>query len=138
MVMKIKLEAGAHAPTRAHQTDAGLDLYAKETKIIKARSSAVFDTGVCVELPPNTTGFLKSKSGLNVKHGITSEGVIDVGYTGSIKVKLYNHSDSDYAINAGDKISQLVILPILTPDIEFVRKLAETDRGDKGFGSSGR
>lgn len=138
MKMRIKLMAGAHMPTRAHRTDAGLDLYARETQIIKAHSSAVFDTGVCVELPPNTTGFLKSKSGLNVKHGITSEGVIDVGYTGSIKVKLYNHSNAAYAVNAGDKISQLVILPILTPELEQVDSLEDTERGENGFGSSGR
>ena len=138
MTMRIKLMAGAHMPTRAHRTDAGLDLYARETQIIKAHSSAVFDTGVCVELPEGTTGFLKSKSGLNVKHGITSEGVIDVGYTGSIKVKLYNHSNAAYAVNAGDKISQLVILPILTPELEQVDSLEATERGENGFGSSGR
>jgi dUTP pyrophosphatase len=85
-----------------------------------------------------TVGFLKSKSGLNVKHGIVSEGVIDVGYTGSIVVKLYNHSDKDYYVEAGDKISQLVILPILTPSLDLVDTLDDTDRGDNGFGSSGR
>ena len=136
--MKIKLDEGAHMPTRAHETDAGLDLYAKDTQIVPAKESAVFDTGVHVELPPDTVGFLKSKSGLNVKHGLTSEGVIDEGYTGSIAVKLYNHSGRDYKVNAGDKISQLVILPILKPELEVVEELEHTDRGDNGFGSSGR
>lgn len=125
-------------PTRAYSTDAGLDLYARETQIVPARESAIFDTGVHVELPEGTTGFIKSKSGLNVKHGITSEGVIDVGYSGSIVVKLYNHSGNDYKVNKGDKISQLVILPILTPDIEMVDSLEEHGRGNNGFGSSGR
>lgn len=136
--MKIKLDTGAIMPTRAHPTDAGLDLYARETQIVPARESAKFDTGVHIELPPFTMGMLKSKSGLNVKHGITSEGVIDVGYTGSIVVKLYNNSGYDYTVNAGDKISQLVILPILTPELELVDELGETERGDHGFGSTGK
>ena len=136
--MKIMLEPDALMPTRAHPTDAGLDLYARETQVVPARESAKFDTGVHIELPPMTAGFLKSKSGLNVKHGITSEGVIDVGYTGSIVVKLYNNSGYDYTVNAGDKISQLVILPILTPELELVDSLEETERGNGGFGSTGR
>lgn len=81
---------------------------------------------------------LKSKSGLNVKHGITSEGVIDVGYTGSIRVKLYNNTTEHYHVKKGDKISQLVILPILKPELELVESLEDTDRGGNGFGSSGR
>ena len=81
---------------------------------------------------------LKSKSGLNVKFGIVSEGVIDAGYTGSIVVKLYNHSGYDYRVKRGDKISQLVILPIITPELEEVKELEQTSRGSGGFGSTGR
>ena len=148
--MKIKLDPGAYMPTRAHEDDAGLDLYARENQIVPAKESAVFDTGVHVQLEPfrftdgyslykfKTVGFLKSKSGLNVNHGITSEGVIDMGYTGSIRVKLYNHSYLDYTVRRGDKISQLVILPVLTPVLQQVDSLGETERGDDGFGSSGR
>ena len=136
--MKIMLDKGAKMPTRAFETDAGLDLYAVEGKFIPAHDSAIFDTGVHVELPEGTAGFLKSKSGLNVKHGITSEGVIDVGYTGSIHVKLYNHSDEAYEVKKGDKISQLVILPIKILPLEVVDSLEDTDRGSNGFGSSGR
>lgn len=138
MKIKIKLDEGAKMPTRAHETDAGLDIYSREDQIVPAKESAIFDTGVHIELPPNTTGFLKSKSGLNVKHGIVSEGVIDVGYTGSIVVKLYNHSGFDYKVKTGDKISQLVIIPIITPTPYLVESLEETDRGDNGFGSTGR
>ena len=119
-------------------THAGLDLYARDTQIIPAKESAVFDTGVHVELPEGTAGFLKSKSGLNTKHGITSEGVIDVGYTGSIVAKLYNHSGLDYKVKAGDKITQLVIVPILTPELELVEELEQTERGNNGFGSTGK
>lgn len=136
--MKIKLDNGALMPTRAYPTDAGLDIYARETQIVPARESAVFDTGVHIELPAGTVGMLKSKSGLNVKHGITSEGVIDVGFSGSIRVKLYNHSGYDYKVNKGDKISQLVIMPILAPDLELVDELIEQGRGNNGFGSSGK
>lgn len=136
--MKVMLDEGAYMPTRAHTTDAGLDLYARETCIVSAKESETFDTGVHIELPPDTVGFLKSKSGLNVKYGITSEGVIDEGYTGSIVVKLYNNSGRDYRVNKGDKISQLVILPILKPTLEVVDSLEQTERGSNGFGSSGR
>lgn len=136
--MKIMLDKDAKMPTRAYETDAGLDLYAMEDQTILPGGSAVFDTGVHIELPPNTVGMVKSKSGLNVRWGLVSEGVIDVGYTGSIKVKLYNHSRNRYEVKKGDKISQLVILPILTPELELVKKLDVNGRGDNGFGSSGR
>lgn len=136
--MKVKLDKGAFMPTRAHETDAGLDLYAMETKAVPAKGSAVFDTGVHIELPSGTVGMLKSKSGLNVKHGLTSEGVIDVGYTGSICVKLYNNSPIPYFVNKGDKISQLVIMPILTPTLEVVEDFEATERGNGGFGSTGK
>lgn len=136
--MKIKLDAGAILPTRAHKTDAGLDLYARNTQVVPAKESAKFDTGVHIELPEGTVGMLKSKSGLNVNYGLTSEGVIDVGYTGSIVVKLYNNSGYDYTVNAGDKISQLVVMPIIIPDLEIVDEFEKTERGNNGFGSSGR
>ena len=137
--MKIVLESWAIMPTRAHEYDAGLDLYsAQEDTYIYSGESALFDTGVHVQLPKNTVGFLKSKSGLNVKNGITSEGVIDAGYTGSIMVKLYNHGETAYKVKRGDKISQLVILPCILPELEVVSSLEETERGGNGFGSSGR
>jgi dUTP pyrophosphatase len=146
------LDEGAIMPTRAHECDAGLDLYARETQIVPAKESATFDTGVHIELNKwdltdsratliarfKTVGLLKSKSGLNVKHGIVSDGVIDMGYTGSIKVKLHNLSGRDYTVNKGDKITQLVIVPIFTPELEVVDSLEETERGVGGFGSTGR
>lgn len=137
--MKIVLEPWAIMPTRAHEFDAGLDLYsAYDDVCIFPRESELFDTGVHIQLPKNTVGFLKSKSGLNVKYGITSEGVIDAGYTGSIVVKLYNHSDKPYRVRKGDKISQLVILPCLLPELDVVDSLEDTERGTGGFGSTGR
>lgn len=136
--MKIALDPGAKMPTRAHATDAGLDIYSRETKTVPARGSAKFDTGVHIALPEGTVGLLKSKSGLNVNFGLQSDGVIDAGYTGAICVKLYNHSDTDYEVKEGDKISQLVILPFLSPTLEPAVSLEATDRGDGGFGSTGR
>ena len=136
--MKIKLDLGTFAPIREHKTDAGLDIKSPVCAMVPAHASVTIDSGVHIELPYGTVGMLKSKSGLNVNYGITSEGVIDVGYTGSIRVKLYNHSDTDYMVLRGDKISQLVILECLFPDLEFVEELSDTDRGDNGFGSTGR
>lgn len=152
---KVKLDEGAILPTRAHETDAGYDIYARENFIVpycesltrnngtteikkEGTGSSIHDTGVHIAIPKGYVGFLKSKSGLNVKHGLTSEGVIDSGYTGSIVVKLYNHSDGYYFVRKGDKISQLVILPIATPNLKIVDSLEDTQRGTGGFGSTGR
>ena len=136
--MKVMLDDGAYMPTRAHSMDAGLDLYSPVDVMIMPQANAVIDTGVHVELPPGSVGFLKSKSGLNVRHGILGEGVIDAGYTGSIRVKLYNHGSDPYCIQRGDKVTQLVILPVLLPDLEQVDRLEDTERGVGGFGSTGR
>lgn len=136
--MKIKLDHGAKAPTRAHSTDAGLDIYSLKDQDIIPYGSAVFHTGVHVELPPNTVGLLKSKSGLNVTQDLTSEGVIDVGYTGEILVKLYNHGEHTAHIRKFQKISQLLVVPCLFESVEIVDELSEdTERGECGFGSSG-
>ena len=137
-VLQIKLEEGAFPPIRAHRTDAGLDLKAKDNQIVPAKESAIFHTGVHVKLPLGTAGVIISKSGLNMVHDITSTGLIDEGYTGEIVVKLYNHGGYDYKVVAGDKISQMVIVPVMCPEIRYVQELEETERGDKGFGSSGK
>lgn len=141
MYIKVMLDEGAKMPTRAHEADAGYDLYSPQDYILMHDHNVVIDTGVHIQIPKGYVGFLKSKSGLNVKHHITGEGVIDSGYTGSIKVKLYNNSPDSldiYEINKGDKIIQLVILPILTPKLELVNMFEETDRGTGGFGSTGK
>ena len=136
--MNIYVEKGAYVPERAHKTDAGLDIKSRENRLIKAHRGALLHTGLHVQLPHGTAGLLVSKSGLNVKHGITSTGLIDEGYTGEIMVKLYNNSDESYLVQAGDKISQLVVIPVLYEDINFVDSIdADTDRGSQGFGSTG-
>lgn len=137
--MKIKLDEGAFEPVRAHETDAGLDLRAPKEFTIFPHDSAVIDTGVHVQLPHGTFGKLESKSGLNVKRDIVScGGTIDEPYTGSIKVKLYNLGEFPYHFEAGDKIIQLIVQPCLYESVEIVDELEATDRGDNGFGSSGR
>lgn len=153
--MKVMLDEGAKMPTRAHPWDAGLDLYSP-IDVWVGRSEAtvygydgcygghvrngyaIIDTGVHVQIPEGYVGFIKAKSGLNVKNGLTCTGVIDSHYTGSICVKLYNHTPEPHLFQAGDKIAQLVILPCLLPELELVDSLEETDRGDNGFGSTGR
>ena len=137
MKMKVVLDPGAKMPERAHEYDAGLDLFSPVDGVIYHNDSLTIDTGVPVEIPAGYVGMVKSKSGLNVKYGITSEGVIDAGYTGSIVVKLYNHGHAAVPIAKGQKISQLVLLPIITPDLVLVDGLEGTERGNGGFGSTG-
>ena len=137
--MKVKLDYYAFTPNRAHDTDAGIDILSPRDIDVPPRGFCVIDTGVHVELPKGTAGVLISKSGLNVKHGITSTGLIDEGYTGEIKVKLYNNGYNWYHVKAGDKITQLVVVPVLYEAIELVDELnGNTERGVAGFGSTGR
>lgn len=136
--MRVKLESWAYKPERAHRQDAGLDIKSPIDFRVRAHDSVIIDTGVHLEIPFGQTGFLKSKSGLNVKYGIISEGVIDSGYTGSIICKLYNQSDKDYIGARGDKITQLVVLPVVLEDVEIVDEINGFERGDNGFGSSGK
>ena len=138
MKMKVMLDEGARMPLRAHPFDAGMDLFTREDCLIPARGSAVVDTGVHVAIPEGYAGFIKSKSGLNVKKNVQAEGVIDAGYIGPIVVKVYNHGDADVLLRAGDKLTQLVILPVLLPELELSESLDETERGAGGFGSTGR
>ena len=135
--MKIKLDEGAKMPTRAHAWDAGLDLYSREDKYVYPGEHAIFDTGVHAAIPKDCVGLITSKSGLMAK-GITSRGTIDSGYTGSIKTVLFNHGSESYLVRKGDKITQLLILPVIICDTELVDELEDTERGEGGFGSSGR
>lgn len=126
-------------PRRAHTADAGFDLFSPITKTVPPHGSIFIDTGVRVLIPEGYVGFLKSKSGLNAKAGITTEGVIDAGYTGTIGVVFRNNSDRPYEVSCGDKITQLVILPLPSVELEVVKDFeTSTDRGNGGFGSTGK
>lgn len=143
MEIKVVLDNGSYMPEKAHTSDAGFDLFSPADFVVSPTipgniGFAIINTGVHMQIPEGYVGMMKSKSGLNVKHGLISEGVIDSGYTGSIVVKLYNLSETEYHFFKGDKISQIVILPI--PKINLVKSdsLDATDRADNGFGSTGR
>lgn len=136
--MKIKLDDWAFVPTREHATDAGLDIRAPYHFTLYPGRTKVISTGVHVQIPHNCVGLLQSKSGLNIKDGILSTGVIDEGYTGEIKVKLYNHGTYPVEFNSGNKISQLIILPCRYESVEIVDKIEGGERGDNGFGSTGK
>lgn len=138
MEINVKLDNGAYMPEKAHNEDAGFDLRTPVSMVVFAKSWATIDTGIHMQIPDGYVGFLKSKSGLHIKHGITCEGVIDSGYTGSIVAKLYNHSSIDKEFNRGDKITQIVILPIPKVRLVQVDELEKTERGNNGFGSSGK
>ena len=118
MKMRITLDEHAIMPTRAHDTDAGLDIMTPLDFFLSGRSSIVVHTGVHVELPAGTVGILKSKSGLSTKKNIqTIDGVIDEGYTGEIVVKLHNAGNTPFILYKGDKITQLVIVPCFAPEL---------------------
>jgi dUTP pyrophosphatase len=138
MKVKVRLDDGAKMPTRAYEWDAGYDLYARDEAIIYQNSGETFNTGVHIQIPQGYVGFIKSKSGMNIKHSIQSEGVVDSGYTGAIQVKLLNHGTKAVYIEPGQKIAQLVLLPIITPELEVVDCLEDTERSNRGFGSSGK
>ena len=140
MILKFKLDAekGALLPVRAHATDAGADILTPRSFLLPARSSAIIRTGVHVELPPETVGMLKSKSGLNIFHDIVGEGVIDEGFTNEIVVKLYNLGDEPYQFERGDKIIQFVVMQVYYPEIVQADEISGGERGDAGYGSTGR
>ena len=138
MKWKVILDDKAKMPTKAHEADAGFDLYSPKRVVVRSKDSAVIDTGVHIEIPECYVGFLKSKSGLNVRLGIRGEGVIDAGYTGSIVAKLYNDGDALVILEEGQKIIQIVFLPIPYVELEQVSSFEATERGDNGFGSTGK
>ena len=139
MQMMVEMLDGGTKPTRAHENDAGLDLYAMHGGLVRAGQTATFHTGVKVRLPEESAGILLPKSGLMVKNDILTFGVIDEGYEGEIMVHMFNFGREDYTVRAGDKISQMIIASILRPHLEFVEHLPSgSERGENGFGSSGR
>lgn len=136
--IKVMLDEGAKLPVRAHDTDAGADLCCREDVTIAPGDSALVDTGVHVELPHGTVGMLKSKSGLNCMQAMTTTGVIDEGYTGPIKVRVYNHGAFPKEFRAGDKVTQLVVMPVAYPTYEQAEEISGGERGSAGYGSTGR
>ena len=140
MKILFTLDDGATAPTRAHATDAGLDLYSSRGCPINPGERRLVSTGVHVAIPPGYVGMICPRSGLAHKHGLTvlnAPGIIDAGYTGEIKVNLHNTGDALQHVDAGDRIAQLVITPIADARLVQVDSLGTTERGDNGHGSTG-
>lgn len=138
MPVKIKLDKNAYMPKRMHATDAGADIRAPHGFTIPPNGAKVVHTGIHIETPPDCVTLVKSKSGLCMKYGITTTGVVDEGFTGEILVKLFNHGSEEVVFNAGDKIAQLLIMPVFYPEFEQVKEIGGGERGDNGFGSTGR
>lgn len=137
--MKVVLNEGAYMPEKAHRADAGYDLRTPKRVVLRRGESVCIDTGVHVQIPDGWFGQMFSKSGLHVKHDIVSlGGTVDSHYTGSIVVKLYNLGNEDYVFEAGDKIVQIVFMPCGSFSLTQVDELEETERGNGGFGSSGK
>lgn len=134
----MSLDKGAMLPIKAHADDAGFDLHSPLNVEVPVGSYAMVNTGVHVQLPKNTVGFVKNRSSM-FKAGLTCDGTIDCGYTGPIMVCIFNRGKAPYMIRRGDRIAQLVVCR-LEPlqDIEVVETLEDTDRGAGGFGSSGK
>ncbi len=143
MKLLIEMDPTAHAPRKASPKEAGYDLCAHlpfhlEGMIIKPHSQDVVGTGIMIAIPENHYGQIAPRSGLALKNQIyIGAGVIDETYRGEIKVILFNHGDREFKISDGDRIAQLLIIPIASPEIEIVDRLPESTRGKNGFGSSG-
>jgi dUTP pyrophosphatase len=137
--MKVKLlHEDALVPERAHQSDAGWDLYSIDTVLLGPRSRYAFNTGLAVEIPIGCYGRIAPRSGLSLKGIDVGAGVIDRGYTGEVKVLLINNSGCPIKIDKGSKIAQLILEKCnYEESIEVVYELDKTDRSDSGFGSTG-
>ncbi|HEX3977894.1 MAG TPA: dUTP diphosphatase [Solirubrobacteraceae bacterium] len=136
-----RLDERARLPTRAHDGDAGLDLYALEGAVLAPGERASVPTGIAVEIPPGQAGLVLPRSGLAARHGISvvnAPGLIDSGYRGEVRVLLLNTDhEQPFELAAGDRIAQLVLVRVELPAPVEVSSLAHSARGAGGFGSSG-
>lgn len=144
MVMKWKrLHKEAQAPERQTPGSAGYDLCAciQEPVVLEPGDSFAFPTGLAAEIPAGCVGLVFTRSSMGVKHGITlpnSVGVIDSDYRGELVVPLQNYGKEPYAVQPGERVAQLVIIPVCLPLLEEAEELSSTQRGTGGFGSTGR
>jgi len=134
-----KLSPQGRLPTRGSAFAAGYDLYAARDTVVPARGKVLVDTDISIAVPTGTYGRIAPRSGLASKHFIdTGAGVIDADYRGQVKVLLFNHADTDFEIKEGNRIAQLVLERIVTPEVVEVEELEESVRGAGGFGSTGK
>lgn len=139
-VVKVQLlEPLATCPTKSNTTDAGFDLYSTIETIIMPKQRKTVKTGIAVQMPENMAGLIWPRSGLSVKHGIdVLAGVVDSGYRGEIMVCLYNTSDKNVCINTGDRIAQIIFQEVPRVTMEVHNTLGSSQRGENGFGSTGK
>lgn len=138
MKVKIQLDEKAYIPERSFKQDAGADLRTPYSFTLWPGEFKTIDTGVHVEVPEGYMVEVRSKSGLMKNLGVFTDGTVDQGFAGSIGVILFNHSTGIRKFKAGDKIAQIVFTKIDTPEFEQVDKITGGERGDAGFGSTGR
>jgi dUTP pyrophosphatase len=138
MELKVKRIKQVSLPRYAKYGDAGLDIYSAEELIINPKAKALISAGIKIEIPKGYFGLIKDRSGLAVKHGLHClAGVIDSGYRGELKIAMINLSDKPYKIDYNTRIAQMILIPIISPRIVEVDELEESDRGERGFGSTG-
>lgn len=137
-----RLHPDAVLPTRAYAGDAGLDLYALEDATLAPGQRVRVRTGIAIELPAGHAGLVVPRSGLAARHGIAvvnAPGIVDEGYRGEVQVLLLNTDREEaFTVQAGDRIAQLVVVAVATPEVVEVAELADSERAAGGFGSSGR
>jgi dUTP pyrophosphatase len=132
-----RLHVDAQAPTRSHQSDAGLDIYAAEAGEIAPQHSKLVGTGIAVAIPDGFFGMIADRSSMAKKGFKTAGGIIDAQYRGEVKIMLWNISNAPLKFERGDRIAQMILLPCALPRVDVVETLSETTRGIGGFGSSG-
>ena len=137
-VIKVKkLNPAAKLPLRAHATDSGADLFALTRTVLPPHAVTHVHTGVCVELPEQTSGIIWGKSSVESKGIKAMAGLVDAPYRGELIVCMYNLNDTEFVFEAGQKVAQLVVLPTIYPSFEEAAELSDTTRGSGGFGSTG-
>lgn len=141
-VKRVEGESRGILPTKGSEKAAGLDIYTYEERTLRPGQTHMFLTGIIIEIPAGHEGQVRSRSGLAAKHGVfvlNSPGTIDEDYTGEVKIILHNAGAAPHKVNAGDRIAQIVIKPVVSvePPFSWAEEIKTTERGDGGFGSTG-
>jgi dUTP pyrophosphatase len=138
-MLKVKLvHPSAKLPSRATEGAAGYDLYASVPAVVPAGGWTLVSTGISISIPSGTYGRVAPRSGLSMKGICVGAGVVDEDFRGQVGVLLYNHANTDFEVKEGDRVAQLVLEKIETPDVVQVDELESTIRGSGGFGSTGQ